>query len=212
MSTTAPAHATAPPGTHWLGKGEVVDLEHIASRHRPDANTRFFRVRKQKVTNLRPIKFGSFIAGGENAEADQEGRTGQTNRLKPESEDMIQQVAVGLKNDFKLWIEHPTDHSRGQLPNETPVANDDVGFHRMQDSPYFEPNLEETEFWIVKDVADDPTFHAVRETGDTPIEPTISLRVNELILEPVTHSPLAQRLERFERSSTPVDLIVDVED
>lgn len=202
------------PGARWLRKGDFVDLEDLSPHRRPapegrDKGPRFAFVRQQRPTNLRPIKFGTFISGGETAQIEQEGRTSNENRLMPGDESLLMQGAIGLKNDFKLWVENPHDHSMRSLPNEVPNRNDDVGFVRMQDSPYFEPSLSETEFWIVKDVAEDPVFHAVKETGG-PVEPTISLRLNELVLEPVTDQGVQNKLETRQLRSTPVDLKVEV--
>lgn len=205
-----PHHSSA----RWLRKGDFLDLEDLAPDKRPapegqDQGPRFSFIRKQRITNLRPIKSGLFISAGGTGDFDQEGRTSKENRLKPDSKDLIMQVAVGLKNNFKLWIENPTDHSMRSLPNEVPNDNNQVGIVRPVDSPYFEPSLEATEFWIVKDIAADPTFHIIKETGG-PIEPVISLRVNELVLEPVTDNETQQLLERRRLRSTPVDLKVEV--
>lgn len=197
----------------WLRKGDFVDLEDVPEPRRPEDDQgnkpRFAFVKKQRPTYLRPIKFGSFISGGQTASVDQEGRTSNDNRMSPGEKNLIMQGAIGLKNDFKLWVENPTDHSMRSLPNEVPNKNNDVGFIRQEDSPYFEPSLADTEFWIVKDIADDPSFHAVKESGG-PIEPTISLRLNELVLEPVSDRSVQQKLETRQLRSTPVDLKVEV--
>lgn len=198
------------PSSRWLQKGDFVDLESLDPEHRPEGRSaRFYSVRKQILTTLRPIKFGTELEEGQTvtADVDQEGQTSQTNRLVPENSEMILQCAVGLKNNFKLWVEQPVDYSMRKLPNETPNLNDDVGMVRMQDSPYYDPNLAATEFWVVKDKADDPTFHAVKETGG-PIQPIISLRVNELMLQPVTDSQVVEALKSYRLKSTPVDLEV----
>lgn len=185
----------------WVQRGWFLDLNELKSEHRPDnSQRRFYRVSRQQITNIRPVKYGSIISGGETANT-------SLDFLEPDDDNMLMQCAVGLYNDFRFWMEHPSDHSMRQLDDRLPRDGYDVGMIRQYDSPYEEPDLSETEFWVVKTIADDPTFRARKEVGG-PIEPIISIKANKLIVEAVTNENTVNKLQAGQLRSTPVNLKV----
>lgn len=188
------------PDDEWVQKGHFLDMEHVNPQFRPLNQRRFYYATAQRLTWYRPVKVGRTAGGSTN--------NTQVTALEPNSNWMIMQCAFGLRNHARVWVEHPTDHSRAQLPDRVPSDSFDTGIIRPDDSPYYDPNLSQTEFWIVRELADSPTFHAEVPSNLGPMNPTLSILANMIVLKPVDTEDVERRLRNRQLRSTPVDFKV----
>lgn len=191
----------------WVQKGWFLDLEDIDPRFRPDPNYRFFYVKKQRLTSLRDLSVTVEKTGTGTIDL---GKIGGTDILNPVDKKMLFQCAYGVYPDVRVYLEQPINYSVGQLPKELPSDNYRVGIITQSDSPYDEPNLEKTEFWVIKDLAHKPRIH-VYNPHDVDLTAYINIMINKLIVDPVTDREVINQLERRIKPSTPVYLKVDVE-
>jgi len=182
----------------WVRKGYFLDLEDISPEFRPDKNYRFFYVKKQRLTEIEDIS----------AKVEPNSSTDiKIKDLKPQDKSVIIQCAYGIYPDVKCFLEHPVDYSVGKLPKVLPGEGYRVGIISQVDSPYENPNLERTEFWIIKDVADEPILH-IYNPHDVLLTVYVRILANVLVVEPVTDKEAINQLEKRIKPSTPVYLKV----
>jgi hypothetical protein len=191
----------------WVQKGWFLDLEDIRPENRPDPNYRFFFVKKQRLTELEDLSVA--VASLKTATIDL-AEIDRKEILNPESKSMIFQCAYGIYPDVKAYMEHPIDYSVGKIPMERPSDKYRVGMISQADSPYDEPDLEKTEFWIIKDLAHKPRIH-IYNPHDIDLTAYIKIKINKLVVEPVTDREVINQLERRIKPSTPVYLKVEAE-
>ena len=190
----------------WVLRGWFLDLEDIRPEHRPNPNYRFFYVKKQRLTELRDL---SVSVPSKKTGTIDFAKVDNKEILNPDSKEIIFQCAYGIYPDVRAYLEHPVDYSVGKIPKELPSDNYRVGIVTQADSPYENPNLDKTEFWIIKDLAHKPRIH-IYNPHDIDIIAYVRLIINKLIVEPVTDREVINQLERRIKPSTPVYLKVEV--
>lgn len=182
----------------WVKKGYFLDLEDIPPQYRPDSNYRFFLVKKQRLTDIRDIS--ETIDAKDVVDI-------RIRNLKTSNKSILIQCAYGIYPNVRCYLEHPVDYSVGKLPKVLPSEGYNVGIITQEDSPYENPNLEKTEFWIIDGLADEPIIH-VFNPYDEPLKVYIRILANVLIVEPVVDKDAIFQLERRIKPSTPVFLRV----
>jgi len=121
--------------------------------------------------------------------------------LQP-SEGVCYQCAYGIYPDVKTYLEHPVDYQQGKLVKETPDKFWRVGIVKQFDSPYEDPNLDATEFWVFAASGyHSPKIHIL---SDFPATVYIRVLVNVLVVEPVRDAEVIRQLERRIKPSYPV--------
>jgi len=190
-------HAGGLEVAEWVQKGWFLDFQEIEPRFRPVENYRFFYVVRQRMTKVEDIT--TTVEAGKTAKVELE------NILKVKDKNTVYQCAYGVYPNVKTFLEHPIDIEVGKLPAEKPSEQYRVGIIDQTDSPYDNPNLDRTEFWVIKNVADKPVIH-VYNPYDVTLKVYIKLIVNMLLLEPVTDKETINQLERRIKPSTPVYL------
>lgn len=188
----------------WVQKGWFLDLDDIPPEHRPDEKYRFFYVKKQRLTEIEDI---SITVEPNSTSTIDFGKIDGRAILSPNSKSTILQCAYGVYPDVKCYLEHPRDYSVGKLPQMLPSETYKVGIISQTDSPYEEPNLDRTEFWIIKGIAEKPLLH-IYNPYDVTLTAYVRVLANILIVEPVTDKETITQLERRIKPSTPVYLKV----
>ena len=191
----------------WVMRGWFLDLEEIDPEFRPDENYRFFYVKRQRLTAIEDLSVSVEPLKETTLDLAEIGTKKEI--LDPESKSMIFQCAYGIYPDVKAYLEHPVDYSVGKIPKERPSDNYRVGIITQRDSPYDNPNLDATEFWIIKGLAHKPRIH-IYNPHDITVTAYVKILVNKLIVEPVTDREVINQLERRIKPSTPVYLKVSL--
>ena len=181
----------------WVQKGWFLDFQDIKPQFRPVEKYRFFYVVRQRMTEVEDIT--TTVEAGKTAKVELEGI------LNIKDKNTVYQCAYGVYPNVKTYLEHPVDIEVGKLPAEKPSDKYRVGIIDQTDSPYENPNLDKTEFWVIKDIASKPLIH-VYNPYDVNLNVYIKLIVNMLLLEPVTDEETIRQLERRIKPSTPVYL------
>jgi len=187
----------------WVQKGYYLDLGNVPKELRPPlATTRFVYVVNQEMTEMEDI---TATIPANKASSIDFSSSNLKDKLKP-LDNMLFQCAWGFYPDFKAFLVHPTDNSVGKLPKELPSTNYRVGIIRNYDSPYENPNILKTEFWITPaEGCYTPQFwfYNYREKDETVY---LRLLINMLVVEPIEDPELIRQLERRIKPSTPVRL------
>jgi len=189
----------------WVQKGWFLDLEDIPDRFRPESGYRFFYVKKQRLTSLEDI---SVSVSAEGTGTIDYGNIAGKKILNPRDKHLILQNAYGIYPDVRAYLENPTNYPVGGLPQEAPSENYRVGVITQADSPYDNPSLDRTEFWVLMNLADVPRLH-IYNPHDIDLTVYVKLMINKLVVEPVTDRETVNQLERRIKPSTPVYLKVE---
>jgi len=186
----------------WVQKGYYLDLGEIPEDKRPTGEFRFAIVVRQKLTELEDLT----VNLSANSEGVLDFTVGDLRDLLKPRKDMIIQAAYGFYPDAKSYLEHPVDYEQGKLPKETPSTRWRVGIIRQYDSPYEDPQLDVTEFWILPvEGYYTPKIH-FKEIYGKNITVYIRLILNMLKIEPIKDPEVIRQLERRIRPSTPVSV------
>lgn len=181
----------------WLQPTQFLDLAALEDRFRPGNKERFWVVTQQRITHYRPIALNSVSSGSRSDST-------RITDLDPDDEEMMFQVAFGVKEDVRVFLQHPRDYSYGKLPERLPTEGNDVGAVTPDISPYDDPSLEHAGFWIIKDLAEEPRFEAYNPL-DYEITPHIALRINKLEISPV--SPDSSVFPKLETRQIPSEVV-----
>lgn len=189
----------------WVQKGWFLDLEDVPDRFRPESGYRFFYVKKQRLTSLEDISASVSAAGTAKIDfGDIDGKK----ILYPRDKSLIFQGAYGIYPDIRVYLENPVNYPVGGLPEESPSDKYRVGVISQLDSPYDNPNLDRTEFWVIMNLSDSPVLH-LYNPHDVDVTAYVKLMINKLKVEPVTDREAINQLERRIKPSTPVYLRVE---
>ena len=186
--------------TEWVQKGYFLDLGEIPVEIRPTKEFRFAFVVRRRMTELEELT----VSLSANSEGVLDFDSAELRGLLRPEEDMIIQAAFGFYPDAKAYLEHPTDYQVGKLPTEVPSEKWRVGIIRQYDSPYENPSLEKTEFWILPATGYYiPKIHFLEIYGKATTV-YVRLLLNLLKIESVKDAETIKQLERRIKPSTPV--------
>jgi len=185
----------------WVENGHFLDLKAIEQKLKP-SKERFHFVEKRNLTGIKGIT--QDISAGDTAEVDF-AKDPIKDVLKPRS-DMVYQCAWGFYPDNKAYVVHPVDVESDKIVKERPSENWRVGIVRMFDSPYLQPSIQSTEFWVLDTEGSYVPKLEFKEVYDRDATMYVNVQINMLKVSPITDSELIDMLEKRRKPSTPVYL------
>jgi len=188
----------------WVQKGWFLDFELIPPKFRPSPDYRFFWVKEQRITTIRDL--ATVVPANGVSEIDlSKVPPNYDNIITPVNKEMVFQCCYGIYPNVRTYLRHPVDYEVGELPHELPSDEFRVGMITQEDSPYDNPNLDKTEFWVIASIADKPRVVFVNPFSDE-VTAYLKVVVNKLVCEPVTDKTAIEQLEKRVKPSTPVYL------